>query len=72
MKKVFKMDNLDCAVCAAKMEEAVRKIEGVESATVSFLTQKISIDAEESEFPRILAEAQKQIKRVNRGCSLIF
>ena len=43
MKKVFKLEDLDCANCAAKMENAISKIEGVESANVSFMTQKMTI-----------------------------
>ena len=45
MKKKFKLTDLDCANCAAKMEDAIRKIEGVENASVSFMTQKMTIEA---------------------------
>ena len=47
MKKKFKLTDLDCANCAAKMEDAIRKIEGVENASVSFMTQKMTIEAAE-------------------------
>ncbi len=47
MKKVFKLENLDCANCAAKMERGINKVEGVASATVSFMTQKLTIEAED-------------------------
>ena len=40
MKKKFKLIDLDCANCAAKMEEAIKKIDGVTDASVSFMTQK--------------------------------
>ena len=43
MKKIYKLEELDCANCAAKMEAAINKIEGVEKASVSFMTQKINI-----------------------------
>ena len=49
MKKVFKLRDLDCANCAAKMEAAIQKIHGVESATVNFMTQKLTIEAADSE-----------------------
>ena len=48
MKKKFKLQDLDCANCAAKMEEAIKKIEGVSDANVSFMTQKMTIEADEA------------------------
>ena len=47
MRKAFKLQDLDCANCAAKMEEAIKKIDGVNSATMSFMTQKLTIDVED-------------------------
>ena len=47
MKKKFKMVDLDCANCAAKMEDAIKKIDGVNDATVSFMMQKLTIDADD-------------------------
>ena len=44
MKKKFKMVDLDCANCAAKMEDAIKKIDGVNDATVSFMTQKMKVE----------------------------
>ena len=49
MKKTFKLIDLDCANCAAKMEDAANKINGVNKATVSFMTQKLKLDADEIE-----------------------
>ena len=56
MKKKFKLQDLDCANCAAKMEEAIKRIEGVADANVSFMTQKMTIEAEESRFDEIMKE----------------
>ena len=50
MKKTFKMIDLDCANCAAKMEAAIKKIDGVQDATVSFMTQKLTIQADDARF----------------------
>ena len=50
MKKVYKMEDLDCANCAAKMERAIHKIDGVNAASVNFLTQRLAIEADESGF----------------------
>lgn len=72
MKKTFEMENLDCANCAAKMEAAISKIEGVESAGVNFILQRLTIEAPEEMFPRILKEAQKACKKVDVDCRIIF
>ncbi|MEF2846495.1 MAG: cation transporter, partial [Eggerthellaceae bacterium] len=57
MRKVFKLNNLDCANCAAKMERAINKIDGVEKATMSFMTQKLVLVADESKMDTIVDEA---------------
>ena len=71
MKKVFKMQELDCANCAAKMEKAISKIAGVEAVSMNFMTQKLIIEAAEEDFPRILDEAQKAIRKVEPDCMII-
>ena len=50
MKKRFNLSDLDCANCAARMEEAIRRIDGVNTAAVSFLTQKMTVDADDARF----------------------
>lgn len=72
MKKIYKLQDLDCANCAAKMEAAISKIEGVESATVSFMTQKLTINAEENDFEKILKLASKAIKKIEPDCKIIL
>ena len=54
MKKVYKLEDLDCANCAAKMERAVSKLDGVESVSISFLTQRMYLDADESRLDEIM------------------
>ncbi len=71
MKKTYKLENLDCANCAAKMERAIGKIDGVSDCNISFMTQKMSIDAADEKFEDILASAQKAISRVDRECKII-
>ena len=68
MKKKFKLTDLDCANCAAKMEDAIRKIEGVENASVSFMTQKMTIEAAEDQFDRIMQEVVAVGKKVEPDC----
>ena len=72
MKKVFKMQDLDCANCAAKMEAAISRIPGVQKVTVNFMTQKLTIEAEETDFERILTQAQDAVSRVDRDCCILL
>lgn len=69
MEKKFKIE-VDCANCAAKMETAVRKISGVNSATVSFMTQKMVIDADDARFDAIMKEVVKACKKVEPDCEI--
>ncbi len=71
MKKIFKMQNLDCANCAAKMEDKISKINGVKSAKISFLTQRFTLECEESEIERIFLEAQKICKKFEPDCTIL-
>lgn len=71
MKKTFKMVDLDCANCAQKMEDAIRKIDGVEDVSVSFMRQKITISAEESLFDEIMKNAVKVCKRIEPDCTIV-
>ena len=64
MKKTFKLQDLDCANCAAKMEDAINKIDGVEKATVSFMTQKLSVTADDARFAEIMDEIERACKKV--------
>ena len=69
MKKKFKVE-VDCASCAAKMEDAVNKIEGVKEATISFMTQRLIIEADDARFDEIVQEAVKACKRVEPDCEI--
>ena len=71
MKRNFKLNNLDCAHCAAKMEEAINKIDGVKHATVSFMLARLTIDAEDERFEEIMDMSQKAISGVNRTCKIL-
>ena len=68
MKKKFKLQDLDCANCAAKVEEAIKKIEGVSDATVSFMTQKMTIEADDSRFDEIMKEVVSVCRKVEPDC----
>lgn len=68
MKKRFKLTDLDCANCAAKMEEAIKKINGVNDATVSFMAQKMTVDADDARFDEIMKEIVAVCKKVEPDC----
>ena len=72
MKKVFKMLDLDCANCARKMEEAIRKLEGVEDVQVNFLTQKLTLTAEDARFDEIAGQAAKLCSKVDADCRVLL
>ena len=71
MRKVFKMEDLECANCAAKMQDAIAKIDGVNSVNISFMTQKLTLDAEDERFDAILDAAQKAISKFERDCVIV-
>ena len=70
MKKVFQLQALDCANCAAKMERAVAKIDGVNEVNVSFLTQRMAIDADETRFDEIMEKVVKTCRKVEPDCTI--
>ena len=72
MKKKFKLQDLDCANCAAKMEAAINKIDGVKEATVSFMTQRLVIEADDARFDEIMQEVVKACKKVEPECEILL
>ena len=68
MKKKFKLTDLDCANCAAKMEDAIKKLDGVNDASVSFIMQKLTIDADDARFDEIMKEVVEVCKKVEPDC----
>ena len=72
MKKVYKMEELDCADCAAKMEAAIAKLPGVEKASISFMSQKLTIEADEEQLPAILEQASKICRSFERDCRIVY
>ena len=72
MKKVFKMYDLDCANCAAKMENEIRKIDGVISVNISFLSQKMTLEADDARFDAIAKLAAKACKKVDDECEVVL
>ena len=71
MKKTYKMIDLECAHCAAKMETAIQKLDGVTNASVNFLTQKLTIEGDDARFDAIVKEAVAICKKVEPDCQVV-
>lgn len=71
MKKTFMMEDLDCAHCAGKMEDGIKKLAGVKSASVNFLAKKMVIDADDDCFESIVDKAVKLCKKIEPDCVII-
>ena len=63
MKKTYKLENLDCANCAARMENAIRRLDGVQSAAVSFMAQKLVLEADDTRFDEEFKQVVKACKK---------
>lgn len=63
MKKSYILDGLDCANCAAKMEKAINNLEGVKTATVNFMTAKLTIEAD-GDYDDLISKVEKVIKKI--------
>ena len=72
MKKKFKLQDLDCANCAAKMEEAIRKIDGVKEVSISFMTQKMVLEADDDKFDDIMQKAVKACAKIEPDCKILI
>lgn len=64
MKKIVKLEGLCCANCAAKIEENVKKLSGVESASLSFMTQRLTLEVAESKTDEVMEAARKIANKI--------
>ena len=72
MKKVFELIDLDCAHCAARMEDGIRKLEGVSAVSVNFLTQKLTLEANDDVFEKVLKQAVKICRKIEPDCTVVI
>lgn len=72
MKKTYKLEDLDCANCAAKMERAISKIDGVKSVSVSFMAQRMTIEADDERFAAIMDDAVRKCRKIEPDCRIIM
>ena len=70
MTKIFKLSDIDCPVCAGKVQDAVAAIDGVKSARVDFLVLKLTVEAEEKDFPKLMKAIKKAVRSVEPDCDL--
>lgn len=72
MKKTFKMIDLDCANCAAKMEREIKKIDGVTNASVSFMAQRMTVETDGDSLDEIMKKVVKVCKKIEPDCSIVL
>ena len=72
MVKTYKLKDLDCANCAAKMENGIAKLKGVQAVSVNFMAQKMTLEAPDAEFEGILKEALRVIKKTEPDCEVLL
>lgn len=71
MKKTFRIKNLDCAGCAARMERSVSRLDGVNGCSISFMTMKLDLDADDNRFEEIVNAAERAMQKVDREVAII-
>lgn len=72
MRKTFKLEDLDCANCAAKLERAISEIDGVTRASVSFIAQKMIVEADDADMDKIISAIPKAAKKAVPDCTVII
>lgn len=70
MKKVIAMQDLDCANCAAKMEQAIRKIDGVQSCSINFMLQRMTLELDEENATDIINQIKVAVRKIEPDCRL--
>ncbi len=72
MKKTFRLDGLDCANCAAKIEKKVKAMDGVKDATVSFFAQKLVLEADDERFDEIARKVAEVVHHTDADCTMVL
>lgn len=72
MKKKFDLDEVDCANCAAKMETAIAKLDGVQEVSVNFITQKLLLEYDDNtDYKKLMKQIRKEVHRVEPDCEIL-
>ena len=72
MKKSFKLDEIDCANCARELQDELTRLEGVKSVSVNFMTQKLTLEAEDNEFKEVLDRVVEFTAEAEPDCEIIL
>ena len=71
MKKKFDLDEVDCANCAVKMETAIAKLPGVQSASVNFIMQKLTVEYDDdADYKKLMKQIRREVRRVDPDCEV--
>ena len=71
MRKTFKLDEIDCANCALKLEDAIRKVDGVDDAKVNFMTQKLTLTPADDRFDDVLDRVVALAAKIEPDCEIV-
>lgn len=71
MKKVFRLEDLDCANCAAKMERAIAKLDGVQAVSVNFMAQRLTVEAADEQFAQVMDRVRKVCAKIEPDCRIV-
>lgn len=71
MRKSFRLDEIDCANCARKLEDALNGVEGVEKASVNFMTQKLTLTAADDDFDAVLERVVDLTSQIEPDCEIL-
>ena len=71
MKKIFKIQGLDCANCALKIENKIRELENINNVSINFLTEKFLLDAKDEFFEEILEKSKKIISKIEHDAEIL-
>lgn len=72
MKKAFKLDEIDCANCARELQDELAKLDGVQSVSVNFMTQKLTLEAADDEFEAVLQRVVDYTAEAEPDCEIIL
>lgn len=71
MRKSYKLDEIDCANCARKLQDKIAALDGVQDASVNFMAQKLTLQAEDAEFDAVLEHVVALISDIEPDCEVI-
>ncbi len=72
MKRIYTLDEIDCANCAAKLETALSKVDGVKNVSINFFSQKMTLEADDNEFDGVLKSVISLVKKLEPDCKVVL